>query len=224
MGNAPSAPPAQHSPTSPRVSQSTPTQNKNHFPRREAPPSPTATRTSTKPPPAPVTPTTKSTPTTSTTTATTSTTRTPPPSDAGTASPSLRPNRKSIDLPGLNTFAPAPAALPHSRLGSRIVERGRQWAHRAGAGHPSHHNANGSYVNGNGAHHGGGVGGSGYGAGTRGGMRGGTPPRSAAIAIPIPGRRGEGEAVEEEDTGYGYHAREGIARRKKEEKEREERG
>ncbi|KAF7364824.1 hypothetical protein MVEN_00352500 [Mycena venus] len=135
----------------------------------------------------------------------------------GTDSPTLRPNRKSIDLPGLNTFAPpAPSSHASSRQrsrgsrvhigggggggGSRLVERGRTWLHgRNGSAANGH--ANGAY--------GGGIGG--------GRGRGGTPPpRSQAIAIPIPGRNGLNGKEEETETGYGNHAREGIARRKKE--------
>ncbi|KAJ7728813.1 5'-AMP-activated protein kinase beta subunit, interation domain-containing protein [Mycena maculata] len=115
---------------------------------------------------------------------------TPPPThtSGSDASSTLRPNRKSIDLPGLNTFAPAAPSPGSSRVSSsRIVERGRTWLHREGR-----------YANGSGSGRG----------------RGATPPRSAAIAIP--GRRG-GEGEEREvETGYGMYVRDGIAKRKAE--------
>ncbi|CAK5270630.1 unnamed protein product [Mycena citricolor] len=89
----------------------------------------------------------------------------------------LRPNRKSIDLPGLNTFAYSPAMTPRSR-GSRIMERGRSFVGRGGR-----RGGGGSFAKTNG--------------------KGVPPPRSAAIAIPGPGRRLSGD--EEQDTGYGRH-------------------
>ncbi|KAK7022134.1 SNF1 kinase complex beta-subunit [Favolaschia claudopus] len=150
----------------------------------------------------------------------------------GTDTPVLRPNRKSIDLPGLNTFGGAAnssaannvggmtsgggvnssgnsasgrSSRGNSRMhvhggGSRIVERGRTWLGRSGGG-------------------GGGSGGQGGGGGGRG--RGATPPRSAAIAIPVRANGGVGNGSDTLETGYGQYAREGIARRKAEERERE---
>ncbi|KAK7048712.1 SNF1 kinase complex beta-subunit [Favolaschia claudopus] len=151
----------------------------------------------------------------------------------GTDTPVLRPNRKSIDLPGLNTFggpansssaannvggmtsgggvnssgnsASGRSSRGNSRMhvhhgGSRIVERGRTWLGRAG---------------------GGGSGGGGQGQGQGGRGRGATPPRSAAIAIPARANGGVGNGSDTLETGYGQYAREGIARRKAEERERE---
>ncbi|KAJ7643738.1 5'-AMP-activated protein kinase beta subunit, interation domain-containing protein [Roridomyces roridus] len=115
------------------------------------------------------------------------------------ADTSLRPNRKSIDLPGLNTFAPVVQPQAHgrsSRTGmrvssSRIVDRGRAWLHREGRGSQQQQAQNGARV----------------------------PPRSAAIAIPV--KKNDHE-IRDQESGYGYHVREGIAKRKAAEKARRE--
>ncbi|KAJ7162154.1 5'-AMP-activated protein kinase beta subunit, interation domain-containing protein [Mycena filopes] len=130
-------------------------------------------------------------------TATTTAAPTPPPlttntstgsagSNGTTTSLTLRPNRKSIDLPGLNTFAPAAAPTGAGESRPKIRDsRSRLGRGREGRGSEA------------------------------------APPRSAAIPIAIPGAKGRDG--EEQDTGYGRHAREGIARRKQEEREREAR-
>ncbi|KAJ7213909.1 5'-AMP-activated protein kinase beta subunit, interation domain-containing protein [Mycena pura] len=206
MGNASSA--SAPSPGHISSASSTPRQNKYH--RRPTPPtSPSAYPAEplvVPPPPAPST--TNSSTTTHSAPQAPSSPVTSTPSPGSNGEPVLRANRKSIDLPGLNTFAPTPAQ-PSSRSrmrvsSSRIVERGRGWLHRESRNGGSS-NPNGSFTT------------NGYGYGK--GRAGPPPPRSAAIAIPA-GRRGTED--DDEDTGYGRHF-EGIARRKAELAEQEQR-
>ncbi|KAJ7069449.1 hypothetical protein C8F01DRAFT_514347 [Mycena amicta] len=118
--------------------------------------------------------------------------------------PVLRPNRKSIELPGLNSFGPTPPPTSsRMRVSSRIVDRGRTWLHREGR------STNGSNPNGS------------FTANANGRGRG-PQTKSAAIAIPS-GRRPGWDDDDERETGYGRHVQEGIARRKAEKaKEAEE--
>ncbi|KAF7332302.1 SNF1 kinase complex beta-subunit [Mycena kentingensis (nom. inval.)] len=130
------------------------------------------------------------------------------PDAAGASQPVLRPNRKSIELPGLNTFAPPANTSRSNRMPSRIVERGRTLLHGREGRHANGNNPNGSFTT------------NGSGAGAGNGRGRGPPQKSAAIAIPA-GRR-TGREEEESETGYGRHAQEGIARRKAELKAAEE--
>ncbi|KAF7348223.1 SNF1 kinase complex beta-subunit [Mycena sanguinolenta] len=225
MGNAASAQQHHHiqsqPPATPRKSTSTHPNGSTHSH------SPSHSTSKSSPNASPTTPTNKHTTTTTTTTTANNTTSNPTtPANSSSASgnnsstPTLRPNRKSIDLPGLNTFAsPSPAgAAPGRSRGSRtgskmgMVERGRTWLH-ARERSSNHHNSSNAHTNGH-------VNGYGVGGGSGRG-RGHTPPRSAAIStpIPIPGN-GKGRNVAQEETGYMQHVREGIARRKREERER----
>ncbi|KAF7299771.1 SNF1 kinase complex beta-subunit [Mycena chlorophos] len=125
----------------------------------------------------------------------------PPPASAVEGdTPPLRPNRKSIELPGLNTF-PAPAAHGHMRLSSTRLGGGPSAYAHSRREREHGRNQNGSFTA--------------NGQGRRVQQQQAQAPRTAAIAIPG-GRRGRDDSDDETETGYGRHAQEGIARRKAE--------
>ncbi|KAF7314682.1 SNF1 kinase complex beta-subunit [Mycena kentingensis (nom. inval.)] len=168
MGNSPSQPAAPLPPSTPRASQN----------RSLQPPPPLVVPYDASPDPPPSAPNEPAHP------------PTPEPVPSYTA---LRPNRKSIELPGLNTFAAPPTTTRFGRMrasSSRLGERGRSFLNTREGRHANGSNANGSFT-------------------TNGRGRG----KTAAIAIPV-GRRGRED--EELESGYGRHAEQGIARRKAE--------